>query len=106
MGSASAGFDIALDAFTREDLWQTMHAVRKEEKTTCLLITHDLREAVFLADQIVVLSGRPATVQHLMAVDMGHERSLEDLYTPESTERLNILRHQIEIAQGRDKPDS
>ena len=95
----------ALDAFTREDLWQTMHAVRKRERTTCLLITHDLRESIFLADQVVVLSGRPATVQHLMKVDMGHERSLEDLYTPESTERLNILRHQIEIAQGRNSAD-
>lgn len=91
----------ALDAFTREDLWQTMHAVRKQERTTCLLITHDLRESVFLADQVIVLSGRPATVQHVMDIDLGDERSLDDLYTPESAERLNILRHQIEIAQGR-----
>ena len=95
----------ALDAFTREDLWQTMHAVRKEEKTTCLLITHDLREAVFLADQVIVLSGRPATAQHVMDIDLGEERSLDDLYTPESADRLNILRHQIEIAQGRNKTD-
>ena len=95
----------ALDAFTREDLWQTMHAVRKEEQTTCLLITHDLREAVFLADQVIVLSGRPATVQHVMNIDLGDARTLDDLYTPESAERLNILRHQIEIAQGRNKAD-
>ena len=95
----------ALDAFTREDLWQTMHAVRKEEQTTCLLITHDLREAVFLADQVIVLSGRPATVQHVMDIDLGDARTLDDLYTPESAERLNILRHQIEIAQGRNKAD-
>ena len=95
----------ALDAFTREDLWQTMHAVRKEEKTTCLLITHDLREAVFLADQVIVLSGRPATAQYVMDIDLGDERSLDDLYTPESADRLNILRHQIEIAQGRNKDD-
>ncbi len=91
----------ALDAFTREDLWQTMHALRREEAFTCLLITHDLRESVFLADQVVVLSGRPATVQHRLEVDMGHDRTLEDLYTPQSTEMLHELRHQIEIAQGR-----
>ena len=96
----------ALDAFTREDLWQTMHEVRKREQITCLLITHDLRESVFLADQVVVLSGRPATVQHRLDVDLGHERTLDDLYTPQSTEMLSELRHQIEIAQGRTAPDA
>ncbi|MEK9980038.1 MAG: ATP-binding cassette domain-containing protein, partial [Paracoccaceae bacterium] len=50
----------ALDAFTREDLWQVMHALKKEEPFTGLLITHDLRESVFLSDQVIVLSGRPA----------------------------------------------
>ena len=52
----------ALDAFTREDLWQIMHQ-RAEEPFTGVLITHDLREAIFLADEVIVLSGRPATVQ-------------------------------------------
>ena len=60
---------------------------------------------VFLDDQVIVLSGRPATAQHVMDIDLGEERSLDDLYTPESAERLNILRHQIEIAQGRNKTD-
>lgn len=45
----------ALDAFTREDLWQTMHALREEEPFTALLITHDLRESIFLADEVVVI---------------------------------------------------
>ena len=39
----------ALDAFTREDLWQTMLTLKKQESFTCILITHDLREAIFLA---------------------------------------------------------
>ena len=90
----------ALDAFTREDLWQTMHALREEEAFTCLFITHDLREALFLADQIIVLSDRPATAQYTMDVSLGPNRSLNDLYTPESTGMLAELRHQIEIAQG------
>lgn len=91
----------ALDAFTREDLWQTMHELRKEEAFTTLLITHDLRESVFLADQVVVLSGRPASSQYVLNVDLGPERVLDDLYTPSSTEMLAELRHQIEVAQGR-----
>jgi NitT/TauT family transport system ATP-binding protein len=91
----------ALDAFTREDLWCTMHDLREEEPFTCLLITHDLRESVFLADQVVVLSGRPAHAQYVLDVDMPGKRKLDDLYTPKAVEMLAILRHQIQVAQGR-----
>ena len=92
----------ALDAFTREDLWQIMHRLGKAENITTVLITHDLREAVFLADQVVVLSGRPATSQYVLDVDLGTERTLEDLYTPASSEMLATLRAEIRKAQGRE----
>ncbi|KGB81157.1 ABC transporter ATPase [Rhodovulum sp. NI22] len=91
----------ALDAFTREDLWQTMHALRAEEPFTSLLITHDLRESVFLADEVVVLSGRPATTQYVLDVDLPDPRELEVLYTPKAVDYLATLRRQIQIAQGR-----
>ena len=91
----------ALDAFTREDLWQTMHALRAEEPFTSLLITHDLRESVFLADEVVVLSGRPATTQYVLDVDLPGPRELEVLYTPKAVDYLATLRRQIQIAQGR-----
>ncbi len=91
----------ALDAFTREDLWQTMHKVKEKEPFTGVLITHDLRESIFLADQVVVLSGRPARTQYVLDVPQTGPRDLEHLYTPEAAEMLAILRHQIEIAQGR-----
>jgi NitT/TauT family transport system ATP-binding protein len=91
----------ALDAFTREDLWQTMHKVNAEEPFTGVLITHDLRESIFLADEVIVLSGRPARTQYRMKVHLTGPRDLEHLYTPESADALNILRHQIQIAQGR-----
>lgn len=92
----------ALDAFTREELWRTMRDLREEESFTCLLITHDLRESVFLSDKIVVLSDRPAMTQYVAEVDLGRHRTLADLYTPQSTELLVMLRQQIEIAQGRE----
>jgi NitT/TauT family transport system ATP-binding protein len=95
----------ALDAFTREDLWQTMHDLREEEPFTCLLITHDLRESVFLADQVVVLSGRPAHAQMTLDVTLTGRRRIDDLYTPAAVEMLATLRHQIEIAQGRAPAD-
>ena len=92
----------ALDAFTREDLWQVMYALRKEEPFTGLLITHDLREAIFLADQVIVLSGRPAKSQCILNIPIKGERSLDDLYTLEATKMLNDLRHQIKIAQNKE----
>ncbi|MRX51853.1 ATP-binding cassette domain-containing protein [Paracoccus sp. S-4012] len=91
----------ALDAFTREDLWQLMHQLRAEEPFTALLITHDLRESVYLADQVVVLSGRPATTQFVLDVPLPGPRPIEMLYQPQSVEWLATLRDQIEIAQGR-----
>ncbi|WP_411289496.1 ABC transporter ATP-binding protein [Rhodosalinus sp.] len=91
----------ALDAFTREDLWQIMHEVKRAEPFTGVLITHDLREAIFLADRVVVLSGRPARTQYVLDVPDTGPRDLDHLYTAEAAEMLNLLRHQIEIAQGR-----
>ncbi len=91
----------ALDNFTREDLWQTMRDLRAAEPFTCLLITHDLRESVFLGDQVVVLSGRPARTQHVMDVDLPKDRTIDILYTPEAGAMLHLLRDQIRIAQGR-----
>ncbi|MEX0954478.1 MAG: ABC transporter ATP-binding protein [Rhizobiaceae bacterium] len=94
----------ALDAFTREDLWQTMHDLRAKEPFTAVLITHDLRESVFLGDQVIVLSGRPATTQYVLDVKFPGERVLDGLYTPESSAMLHTLREQIQIAQGRAAP--
>ena len=90
----------ALDAFTREDLWQTMHTLREEEPFTALLITHDLRESIFLADEVIVLSGRPAKSQYVMSVELPEKRTLEDLYTQKASDMLAVLREQIKIAQG------
>lgn len=94
----------ALDAFTREDLWLTMHRLREEEPFTGVLITHDLREAIFLADEVIVLSGRPATVQYSQTLPQRGPRSLDQLYTPEATNMLNILREQIKIARQGEEP--
>jgi NitT/TauT family transport system ATP-binding protein len=93
----------ALDAFTREDLWQTMRDLRAAEPFTCVLITHDLRESVYLGDQVFVLSGRPARTQMVLTVDLPADRSLDILYQPKAQEMLHTLRDQIRIAQGRDQ---
>jgi len=91
----------ALDAFTREDLWQIMHEVKTREPFTGIMITHDLRESIYLADQVIVMSGRPAKTQYVLDLPVKGPRSIDMLYTPQAANMLKVLRHQIEIAQGR-----
>lgn len=54
----------ALDAFTREDLWGVLEKLRLKTRCTMVLITHQLNEAVFLSDRILVLSRRPGQIVH------------------------------------------
>ena len=49
----------ALDAFTREELWGVIRDLHAAREITVVLVTHDLREAVFLADRVFVMSARP-----------------------------------------------
>ena len=91
----------ASDAFTLEDLWQVTQSLKEKELFTGVLITHDLRESIFLAYQIVVLSNRLATAQYILDIPKNGPRSLDGLYTPEAIGMLNELRHQIKIAQKR-----
>jgi NitT/TauT family transport system ATP-binding protein len=93
----------ALDNFTREDLWQTMRDLRAAEPFTAVLITHDLRESVFLGDQVIVLSGRPARTQYVLDVDLPGDRTIDVLYQPKAVDMLHVLRDQIRIAQGREE---
>ncbi|OXS99288.1 nitrate/sulfonate/bicarbonate ABC transporter ATP-binding protein [Notoacmeibacter marinus] len=92
----------ALDNFTREDLWQTMRNLRAAEPFTALLITHDLRESVYLGDEVIVLSDRPARTQYVMDIDLPDDRPLAILFEPHVGDMLHTLRDQIKIAQGRD----
>lgn len=52
----------ALDAFTREELWDVLQAIWLERRFTAILVTHDLREALYLADSVHVMSNRPGRV--------------------------------------------
>lgn len=64
----------ALDALTRMQLQNELLKVRRELKNTMLLVTHDIDEAVYLADKIIVLGNRPAKILDIISVDLGSER--------------------------------
>ena len=75
----------ALDAFTREELWCVIRDLQAEKGFTTVLVTHDLREAAFLADRVLAMSARPGRILAERVVDLPRPRDLEVLYAPESS---------------------
>ncbi|MDR0426884.1 MAG: ABC transporter ATP-binding protein [Clostridiales bacterium] len=67
----------ALDFQTRLSVCDDVYAIIREEKKTALLVTHDISEAVSLADRIVVLSARPATVKRIYTLDIDRPTPLK-----------------------------
>ena len=68
----------ALDALMSLRMQTELRRILDEERHTVILITHDVEEAIFLADRIMVLSPRPTTIQTAFEVDMPHPRKLSD----------------------------
>jgi ABC-type nitrate/sulfonate/bicarbonate transport system ATPase subunit len=68
----------ALDALTRAEMQRWLESVCARFRSTVLLVTHDVREAAFLADRIYVLSPRPGTVVAEVAVPLPRPRDLTD----------------------------
>lgn len=85
----------ALDAFTREDLWSVLQTLWLEKKPTVILVTHDLREAVYLADTIYVMSARPGRIVSRTAVELPRPRTIETTFLPAFINMAHHLRDQI-----------
>ena len=85
----------ALDAFTREELWCVLRDVQDARKVTVMLVTHDLREAVFLADTVYVMSSRPGRIVRRCPVPIARPRELEVTYTPPFQNLVHELRSLI-----------
>ena len=85
----------ALDAFTREELWCILRDLQAEQKFNVILVTHDLRESVFLADTIYVMSKSPGRFVVRRDIDLPRPRDLEVTYTPEFSDIVYELRGHI-----------
>ena len=89
----------ALDFFTREELWCVIRDLHAARPVTIVLVTHDLREAAFLADRIFCMSARPGRIIAERRVTFRRPRSLEVTYTSEFTDLVHDLRQQIATAR-------
>jgi NitT/TauT family transport system ATP-binding protein len=85
----------SVDAQTRFDLEDLILTVRRDLGITVVLVTHDIDEAIYLSDRIVVLSGSPSRVREVVDVPLGRER--EQVATRASDEFLGLRRHLLDL---------
>jgi NitT/TauT family transport system ATP-binding protein len=85
----------ALDAFTREELWCILRDLWTEQRFNVILVTHDLRESVFLADTVYVMSRSPGRFVVRREIELPRPRELEVTYTREFTDIVHELRGHI-----------
>jgi NitT/TauT family transport system ATP-binding protein len=85
----------ALDALTRERLNFELLRLHATEARTILLVTHDIAEAVLLADRVLVLSERPGRLVADLAIDLPRPRQIAHLATPRFAELVLAVRHWI-----------
>jgi NitT/TauT family transport system ATP-binding protein len=90
----------ALDQFTREELWAIMQDLWLSKKLTVLLVTHDLREAAYLANRICVMSSRPGRILDDSLVDLPRPRSIDMTFQPDFVALNQRLRALIVGARG------
>lgn len=96
----------ALDAQSRSKMQAHLLEIWRNIDVTILFITHDLDEAIFLADRILVLKAHPGEVQELIEVPVPRPRSVDDLISPEflaTKARLEALIHPPEIKNDEDE---
>jgi ABC-type nitrate/sulfonate/bicarbonate transport system ATPase subunit len=84
----------ALDALTRLRMRQELLRIRREEPQTTVLVTHDVDEAIALADRIFVLSPRPMTFQEVVTIDIEHPRSMAD---PRAVAFKDAILHELGV---------
>ncbi len=88
----------ALDALTREQVSADLISLWTQERQTVLMVTHDINEAVLLADRVLVMSRRPGQIRADIRVNLPRPRSLNDTYHADFGEIAQQVRAKIEPA--------
>ncbi|GMO48388.1 MAG: ABC transporter ATP-binding protein [Termitinemataceae bacterium] len=65
----------ALDAFKRIEMQDQLLAIKEKTESTFAMVTHDVDEAIYLSDRVVVMSPRPGRIVHIVDIDLGAERN-------------------------------
>jgi NitT/TauT family transport system ATP-binding protein len=90
----------ALDQFTREELWEIMQNLWIEKRPTVLLVTHDLKEAAYLASRICVMQARPGRIIEDSVVRFVRPRTIDVSFEPDFVSLTQRLRERIVAARA------
>jgi NitT/TauT family transport system ATP-binding protein len=77
-----------------QNIWQS-------RQFTVILVTHDLREAVYMADQVIVMSARPGRIVATHQIELPRQRSLDMSFEPRFVQQVQQLRQQIAKESGK-----
>ncbi|NYE18874.1 ABC transporter ATP-binding protein [Microbacterium immunditiarum] len=86
----------ALDALTRERMNLELQRIVLETTSTVVFVTHDIPEAVFLADRVVHMTPRPGRIRQILPADFAKPRTVDLQTTPEFNDIVRKLRHDID----------
>jgi NitT/TauT family transport system ATP-binding protein len=85
----------ALDSFTREEMNRLVEQIWLDTRTTIVLITHSIEEAIFLSDRVIVMSARPGRIAREYKVPFPRPRSFEIMSTKEVFDLTNAIKLEI-----------
>jgi NitT/TauT family transport system ATP-binding protein len=91
----------ALDAFTRDEMNLLLLRLWQESGQTIVFVTHNISEAIFLADRVVVLTPRPGRLARIYGIDLPRPRTVEMTFEPEFIALVQEMKRTVETG-GRD----
>jgi NitT/TauT family transport system ATP-binding protein len=89
----------ALDAFTRDEMNLLIQKIWMETGKTIIFVTHNVSEAIFLADRVVVLTPRPGRLAHIFPIDLPRPRSVDMTFDPNFIHVVREIKNTIETGR-------
>jgi len=90
----------ALDAFTRDEMNLLLLRLWTETQKTIVFVTHNVSEAIFLADRVVVMTSRPGRLAHIYEIELPRPRTIDMTFEPGFIELIQEIKRTVE-AGGR-----
>ena len=87
----------ALDAFTRDEMNLLLMRLWSETSKTIVFVTHNISEAIFLADRVVVMTPRPGRLARIFDIELPRPRTVDMTFTSEFIELIQEIKHVVEF---------